>query len=185
MELTEAKKIADRVCKSAKKACSRAEVAGSIRREKQNVKDVELVLVVEDYQKLFKCLSKHGRFIKPGVAEVIDWPPQEGAKYLRMMLNEGVKCDVFIATEENWGGIFCMRTGSGVGPDGSPFSGFIPAMFKRWKKVSKGGKMTGGQPTLPDGTVLPVLEEKDMFELCQVEWVEPKDRVDCKALRPL
>lgn len=159
----------------------RCEVAGSIRREKEIVKDVELVAIVEDYEGLYKRLSEAGRFIKPGVPDVIDWPPKVGAKYVRMMLEQGIKLDLFIATRDNWGGIFTMRTGSGVGPNGT--MGFVPRLFGRWKQVSKGGMMTGGQPTLPDGTVLPVPEEEDYFELCQALWVPPRERIDGRAVK--
>ena len=185
MELSLAQDIGQRLVEAIKPAVSRVEVAGSVRRKKANVKDVELCCVVTDYERLFEELKKHGRFIKPGVPDVIDWPPTVGAKYLRMMLKEDVKCDVFIATPVNWGGIFCMRTGSAVGEDGNVWSGFIPQLYRKFKKVSDGGMMTGGQPTLPDGTVLPVPEEIDVFNLCKVHWVEPELRNNCKSIKSL
>jgi DNA polymerase/3'-5' exonuclease PolX len=183
MELIEARQIAQSVLNAARPACLRAEVAGSVRREKSNVKDIELVIIVNDYDDLYVRLATCGRFIKPGVPDIIDWPPKTGAKYIRMLLNEGVKLDIFVANSDNWGALFCMRTGSGVGPDGSPFSGFIPTLFRRWKKVSKGGRMVNCMPTMPDGLQLSVPEERDFFELLGVEWVEPKDRIDRKAVK--
>lgn len=183
MDLKKAFVIASRLVNLASPACSRVEIAGSIRREKPDVKDIELVAIVNDYVTLFERLKSAGKFIKPGVPEVIEWAPKPNAKYVRMMLLEGIKLDLFIANPDNWGALYCMRTGSGVGPDGNPFSGFVPQMFKQWKKVSGGGRMSGCQPTMPDGLQLSTPEEIDFFELCGVEWVEPKCRLDRKAVK--
>ncbi len=182
MTLVEALPLAEGLVEHVRCVTVRCDVAGSIRRRKETVKDVELVAIVEDYEGLFRRLAECGRFIKPGVPGVIDWPPKVGAKYLRMLLNEDIKLDLFVATPDNWGGIYTMRTGSGVGPDGNPWSGFVPMMFSRWKRISKGGKMTGGQPTLPDGTMLSVPEEEDFFKLCEAEWVPPQDRISNEAI---
>ncbi len=183
MRLEEARVIADRLADAVRPAVRRVEVAGSVRRKKPVVKDIELVAVVSDYDELYRRLAPHGRFIKPGVPDVVDWPPKKGAKYVRMFLNEDVKLDLFIANRDNWGGIMVLRTGSGVGPDGNVYTGFGPAMLARWKRVSKGGKMSGGQPMLPDGTLIPVPEEEDFFRLCEAQWVPPEERIDSKAVK--
>ena len=164
-------------------ACSRCEIAGSIRREKPEVKDIEIVAIVNSYEELFNGVRKHGRFIKPGVSDIIDWEPKVDAKYLRVMLHEEIKLDLFIATPDNWAGIFLMRTGSGVGSNGSPFSGFIPGMFSRFKKLSNGGKMIGGIPTMPSGEQLLLVEEEDFFELLEMNFVPPKERTDRKVIK--
>jgi hypothetical protein len=183
MDLHKAHKIAESLIVLAGTSVSRVEIAGSIRRRKPNVKDIELVAIVKDYNKLYGRLSSVGRFIKPGVSDVIDWPPKVGAKYVRMLLNDGIKLDLFIANPDNWGALYCMRTGSASNADGDVYGGFVPAMFKRWKKVSGGGKMSGCQPMMPDGTLLSVLEEQDFFDVCGVAWVDPILRVDSKAVK--
>jgi DNA polymerase/3'-5' exonuclease PolX len=185
MTLVEALPLAEGLVEHVRCVTVRCEVAGSIRRHKETVKDVELVAIVEDYEGLYRRLADCGRFIKPGVPDVVDWPAKPGAKYVRMLLNEGIKLDIFVATPDNWGGIFTMRTGSGAGPDGNPYTGFVPMMFARWKRVSKGGRMVGGQPTLPDGTSLAVPEEDDFFRLCEAQWVPPQDRVSKDAIHAL
>ena len=45
--------------------------------------------------------------------------------------------------------------------------------------------MVNVMPTLPSGESIPVPEEDDMFRVCQVEWVEPRERVGSKAVRPI
>jgi len=185
MDIDSAVTLSTLIVESIRPHCLRAEVAGSIRRRKENVKDVEIVAQVSDWQSLFSSLEQWGEFIKPGCPDVIPWPPKEGARYLRMMLKEGVKLDLFITSPENWGVLFAMRTGSGVGPDGNPMRGFIPGMFSRWKKVSGGGKMTNGYPTLPDGRTIIVREEEDFFRLCGVKFVDPVERISKSSIKAL
>jgi DNA polymerase/3'-5' exonuclease PolX len=185
MNIDQALALAEGIVNSVRPHCARAEIAGSIRRRKPDVKDVEIVAQVSDWQGLFSALSAWGHFIKPGCPDIIPWPPKEGARYLRMMLHGGVKLDFFITSPENWGGIFMMRTGSGVGPDGNPMKGFVPGMFGRWKKVSGGGKMSEGYPTLPDGRRLAVREEEDFFRICGVELIPATERVSKSAVKAL
>jgi DNA polymerase/3'-5' exonuclease PolX len=91
--------------------------------------------------------------------------------------------DLFLASPNNWGGLFMMRTGSGTGPDGNAFNGFIPGMFKRWKKLSGGGRMTDAMPTMPTGEQLWIPEEQDFFDLLEMDFVPPEERVDHRVIK--
>ena len=183
IELSEARSIADKVLVHVKPAMARIEVAGSIRREKPVVGDIELVAIVEDRDKLYKLLADVGQTIKPGVPGVIPWTPKPDSRYVRVRLNEGMNLDLFIASPDNWGGLFLMRTGSATGSDGNAFNGFVPRIFKRWKTLSGGGRMTEAMPTMPDGTQLPVPEEQDFFDLLEMDFVPPVERADHKAIK--
>ena len=182
MELTQAQRLASAVLEIVSAHSTRAEVAGSVRRKKPSVKDIEIVAVVQDYVALYSDLPTVGRFIKPGCPDVIPWPPKVGAKYVRMLLEGQIKLDLFIGDERNWGALYCMRTGSAVDEKGNTWGGFIPNLFRKWKKVSSGGKMVGCMPTYPDGTQLAVPEERDFFDACKVRWVEPELRINNKAI---
>lgn len=182
MELQQAQTIAEKVLADCRPACSRIEVAGSVRRKKPLVKDIEIVAIVEDYESLFKSLACHGRFIKPGVPDIIDWSPKEGAKYIRMLLEEQVKLDFFVASPENWGALLTMRTGPAAAENGF---GFVPAMFAAWKRKSGGGKMSGCLPTFPDGRQVEAREEKEFFDLCGVKWVDPEERRSGRDVKKL
>jgi hypothetical protein len=184
MEINIATKLANDI-RDSLRGVSRAEVAGSVRRQKQNVKDIEIVAMVSDWDELFSSLAPHGTFIKPSVPDVIPWPPKRDSKYIRMLLNDGLNLDFFIASPENWGGLFMMRTGSGAGPDGNPFNGFTPGMFMRWKQVSNGGKMTGCMPTLPDGRRVIIREEEDFFRLLGVKWVSAPERIARSSIKKI
>lgn len=176
IELTEAQVIANKVRNHIAPAMDRIEIAGSVRREKPVVGDIELVAIVADREKLLQLLVDVGQTIKPSVPGVIPWTPKPDSRYIRVRLNEGMNLDLFIAKPENWGGLFLMRTGSAAGADGNAFNGFTPGCFARWKKLSSGGRMTDVMPTMPDGTQLPVYEEQDFFDLLEMDFVPPVER---------
>lgn len=183
IELSEAQVLANKVREYITPAMVRVEIAGSIRREKPVVGDIELVAIVEDQEKLLKLIGDVGQTIKTGVPGVIPWTPKADAKYIRVRLNEGMNLDLFVARPENWGGLFLMRTGSAAGADGNAFNGFTPGCFSRWKKLSGGGRMTDVMPTMPDGTQLPVYEEQDFFDLLEMDFVPPVDRAGRNAIK--
>jgi len=183
IEIAEARRIADKVVDHISSSMDRVEVAGSIRRQKSIVGDIEIVGIPGNREKLIKLLEEVGQHIKPGVPGVVPWSPKVSAKYLRVRLEEGMNLDVFLGTPENWGGLFMMRTGSGVGPTGNSFDGFIPGVFKRWKTLSGGGRMTDCMPTMPDGTQLWIPEEQDFFDLLEMDFVPPEQRTSKNVIK--
>jgi DNA polymerase/3'-5' exonuclease PolX len=174
--LSEANFIANSVLNHIMPALDRGEIAGSIRRQKEIVGDIEIVAISEQRDLLLSLLTDVGQHIKPGVPGAVPWSPKSDAKYLRVRLQEGMNLDLFMASPENWGGLFLMRTGSGVGADGNSFNGFTPGAFARWKKLSGGGRMTDCMPTMPTGEQLWVPEEKDFFDLLEMDFVPPDER---------
>jgi DNA polymerase/3'-5' exonuclease PolX len=183
IDLVEATSIANKVVDHISPALDRVKVAGSIRRRKPIVGDIEVVGIPADQDKLVKLLGDVGQTIKPGVPGIIPWSPKPGAKYIRVRLAEEMNLDLFLASPNNWGGLFMMRTGSGVGPDGNAFNGFVPGVFKRFKKLSGGGRMTDAMPTMPTGEQLWVPEEQDFFDLLEMDFVPPEERVDHKVIK--
>jgi len=183
IDLLEAESIANKVRQHVSSTMARVEVAGSIRRQKAVVGDIEICGIPEDRDNLIKLLGEIGQHIKPGVPGAIPWVPKVEAKYLRVRLEEGMNLDVFLGTPENWGGLYMMRTGSGASPDGSAFNGFIPGIFSRWKKLSGGGRMTDCMPTMPTGEQLWIPEEQDFFDLLEMDFVPPEERVTKGAIK--
>src|SRR3989344_5106370 len=103
----EAFKIATRVLEQLRPHCIRAEIAGSIRRKKSEVGDIEIVVIAKPFE--------IGLFQSGIVAVVNQWEKVKGelpCKYTQRILPEGIKLDLFFAEEGNWGNIFAMRTGS-------------------------------------------------------------------------
>ena len=181
IELSEARIIASKVRDHVCPAMDRIEIAGSIRREKPVVGDIELVSLVADREKLLQLIGDVGQTIKPNVPGIIPWTPKPDFRYIRVRLAEGINLDLFIARPDNWGGLFLMRTGSAAGSNGNAFNGFVPGMFSRFKKLSGGGRMTEVMPTMPDGTQLPVHTEQDFFDLLEMDFVPPIERT-CRSV---
>jgi len=166
-----AKRIADHVVELLRPHCDRIEIAGSIRREKEIIGDIEIVLIPKPYQT--------GLFTD-GLASIVNaWEKVKGeleygkCKYTQRILpadivgQEGkrVACDIFIADVTNWGSIFAIRTGS------ADYSHNVLA--KGW--ASRGYKMEGGH-LVYKGKVYDVLEEKDLFARIGIPYTDPKLR---------
>jgi DNA polymerase/3'-5' exonuclease PolX len=183
ISLEEARGVADSITALVSSSAARIEVAGSIRRRKPVVGDIELVVIPSDQEKLVKFLREVGQTIKPGVPGAVPWDPKPDARYIRVRLDAGMNLDVFVARPENWGGLFMMRTGSASGPDGNVFNGFVPGVFGRFKKLSGGGRMTDCMPTMPTGEQLEVREESDFFDILEMDFVPPEERSDRKAIK--
>jgi len=183
IELSLAQNLAQRLVEHVSPAMARVEIAGSIRRQKPVVGDIELVGITDDQEKLVALLRDMGQTIKPGVPGIVPWDPKPGSKYIRVRLSEGMNLDFFLAKPDNWGGLFMMRTGSGAGLDGNPFNGFIPGIFSRFKKLSGGGRMTDCMPTMPTGEQLPLAEETDFFDLLEMDFVPPEERTGRNVIK--
>lgn len=156
----EAYKIALEVLEQLRQYCFRAEIAGSLRRKKSEVGDIEIVVIPKPYE--------IGLF-QSGIAGVINqWEKVRGelpCKYTQRILPSGIKLDLFFADEENWGLIFAMRTGS------ADYSHRVLA--NGW--VRNGFKSIDGY-LFRDDERYEVREEKDLFKISGVAYVEPIDR---------
>lgn len=184
VDLKQAEACAKRIIQHIRPAMERCQVAGSIRRKKPTVGDIEIVGLPSNPTLLVKLLAEVGQPIKPGVPGVQPWPLKPEAKYMRLRIPElNCNLDLFNAHELNWGGILMMRTGSGADPKGNSFMGFVPGMFSRFKKLSGGGRMVGCQPRLPNGELLPLREEQDFFDLLEMRSIPPEKRIDRRVIK--
>jgi hypothetical protein len=88
-----------------------------------------------------------------------------------------------VETLERFGLIYMIRTGSGVGPDGTPETGFAPAMLARWKRITGGGYSLEGRLHRPNGRgPVSIREEEDVFRELRMAWVPPEQRVSAAAV---
>jgi DNA polymerase/3'-5' exonuclease PolX len=160
MQLDRAMEIAERVKAQLAPHCQRIEIAGSIRRRKADVGDIEIVAIPKPYDV--------GLFASGIATEVEHWTKVRGelpCKYTQRMLPDGIALDLFFATRHNWGLIYAIRTGS------ADFSHRVLACG--W--VRNGYKSVGGMLTC-NGNPVEVREERDLFYLSGVAWVDPEDR---------
>jgi DNA polymerase/3'-5' exonuclease PolX len=189
MKLSDASILAERLIKEITPYCVRCEIAGSIRRQKAEVKDIEIVAIpkiemVPDPTSLFAepipvnrlyewALSACLLWIKPGVDEVVPWTIKPDGKYWRGLVASNTKLDLFLATPENWGIILAIRTGSAE---------FTTALVTHARHV--GMACTEGYLT-QDGQRINTPEEEDVFRLLRLENTSPVDRTGFQALKPI
>lgn len=160
MKYADAIKIAEQVKAELAPHCFRIEIAGSIRRKKEEVKDIEIVAIPKPYEV--------GLF-ESGIATVVNkWEKVKGSlpcRYTQRILPSGATLDLFFATEINWGLIYAIRTGS------ADYSRFVLA--KHW--VKRGYKSEEGMLYFK-GKPVPVREEIDLFRIINIRYAEPEYR---------
>ncbi|WP_420582067.1 hypothetical protein [Reichenbachiella sp.] len=160
MKLEQAQTIAEGVLAQLMPQCERAEIAGSIRRQNPEVKDIEIVAVPKPYDV--------GLFAS-GIATVVDqWQRIKGqlpCKYTQVMLPEGIKLDLFLVQPGNFGWQLALRTGS------SDFNKYV--LLRKLKDNylrSEDGWIYRGD------TRLMVREESELFRLINMPYLEPVKR---------
>lgn len=160
MEYQKALSIAEKVKEILSPFCERIEIAGSIRRKKPDVKDIEIVAIPKPYDT--------GLF-ESGIATIVNkWEKVKGelpCKYTQRILPEGIKLDLFFAERGNWGLIYAIRTGS------ADYSHKVLAT--EW--VKRGYKSEDGYLTA-NGKQVEVYEEKDLFNRIGLAFIEPELR---------
>lgn len=160
MQLDKALEIAEKTKELLSPYCERIEIAGSIRRKKPEVKDIELVAIPKPYDV--------GLF-ESGIATVVNqWKKVKGelpCKYTQRLLPDGITLDLFFANQENWGLIYALRTGS------ADYSHKVLATG--WVKL--GYNSEGGQLSI-NGKEIYIPEEKDLFKLIGIPYIESELR---------
>ena len=183
IKLASAQAIANTIRDLLAPACERIEIAGSIRRKKQEVGDVEIVCIPkfergglfgdgEPIDLLTRLCDAH--LIGGRIAHRLDKNCRKsyGAKFKRLLF-EGFPLDLFSTTADQWGVIFAIRTG--------------PAEFSH-RLVTKnehGGNMPDGM-CVSDGWLrglltehgdkIPCREEADLFRAIGMEMIPPEKR---------
>jgi DNA polymerase/3'-5' exonuclease PolX len=173
MKLEEAKKIAEKYLDLLKPYCWRIEIAGSIRREKPEVKDIEIVVLLSEFDSDFDSVDHQiPRDLVGFCYEVNKLKKVKGeptGKYTQRILPEGINLDLFMANERNWGLIFAIRTGSAEFSHKVLANGWVRAGYK-----SVNGMLR--QNISPYKEIVDVREEQDLFDLIGVPYIEPNQR---------
>ena len=168
MEYEKALEIAVRALEQIRPHCERAEIAGSIRRRKPEVKDIEIVAIPKPYERGLL----NGLFESDLASVVNQWKKVKGemiygkTKYTQRILPEGIKLDLFFATPENWGLMYAIRTGSANFSHKSLACGWVRQGYR-----SEGGYL------MKDGVQVNVYEEEDLFRIIQKPWIVPEHRI--------
>lgn len=170
MELSKAKAIAEDLKQRLEPACERIAIAGSIRRQKPDVGDIELL-----------CIPKHGGLIDSLDRElqtlcfggVLDFRLNKrgsrgyGPKNKLMLhVPSGIGVDVFSTDEECWPVSLVVRTGGKVTNQRIAMA----AIRKGWRWHAYGSGFS-----TPQGDVV-CASEREVFELVGLPYREPWER---------
>lgn len=165
-------------------SCWRIVVAGSLRRGKETVNDVEILFVpaienlpdpadlfgqsipVNLAERAIAALEASGRLSRRKNKDgVVGWG---SLNKLAVHVASGIPVDLFATTEENWWVSLVVRTGS----------------LETNLRLTQGARERGytllaygpGIKNLATGQITPAYSEEDLFNLCGVPFAEPEDR---------
>lgn len=114
-----------------------------------------------------KLYQRHPGFVQAvNMLEKVKGEPT--GKYTQRILPEGINLDLFMANKDNWGYILAIR----IGPDG-----YSKYLADTW--VKQGYKGVDGM-LIKNGQPIPIPEEKDLFWLLGLEYVEPEYRLNLR-----
>lgn len=166
----EALALAEQVKATLGPGCARIEIAGSVRRKKAEIGDLELVAIpkIEATADLFGGMTGSRSLLD----EVISahYRVIYGGKKFKQLDVGLMTCDLFIQPDpRTWGMNLMIRTGC--------------AEFSRWMVTprQKGGAlpsyMYAADGLLFDGVnMVPTPEEADVFAAMGLRWIEPEER---------
>ena len=160
MELSKALLLAEEIINIIKPYCSKLEIAGSVRRKKEFVKDIELVVTTPNVNTLKNKLGLY--LLKENKIPFL----KAGNKYVNF-LYKGYKFDLFISDEDNFGLTFLIRTGSAE---------FSTRMLAQWKRVTEGGASVNGYLHDKSGNKFITPTEESVFQLLKLDFIDPEFR---------
>lgn len=179
VELLKAKQIALAKVEYLAPYCERIAIAGSVRREKPDVKDLEIVCIPKMIAKPGVMFSNDDFTTEPFTQSALTTDvvlpmgsvKKCGDRYKQIVLPEGISLDLFcVLPPAQWGVLFTQRTG--------------PWDFSQWvvTQKRKGGALPSNLKVADgavwDGdTIVPTPEEEDFFKVLCLPWIEPSKRV--------
>lgn len=174
--LADTERIAATIVADLAPVCMRIEVAGSVRRGKDVVGDIELVVIPRDEPTgLFGDRTTNALWTHLHVSDAyrfLQGDNPDGRYYqLALSTHDDLQVDLFLAQSDNWGLTLLVRTGSAA---------FSTSILARWKKIQGIGREQPGSVDgrLVDraGRVVPTPEEDTVFALVGLRSIDPASR---------
>ena len=171
MELEKAKAIAEELVEMLKPACERIVVAGSIRRQKPEVGDIELLCIPRFDEGIDLLERTLGYFM---LRQVFDYRRDRRGRITygpknKLLLHKpsGIGVDIFSTDEECWWVALVVRTG---GRDTNI------EIASRAKEQGMRFHAYGQGFTRADGSELVCCSEQDVFRAVGLRYLEPWER---------
>jgi DNA polymerase/3'-5' exonuclease PolX len=185
MDLDHALFLSETLISHLASGCKRIEVAGSVRREKPEPGDIEIVVVPDLSipkpifgQRLCKTVFEQ---VIHSLGTNIDgiqlrqsiggdrfkkfWVSQDGGQSF------SIKLDLFICVPpSDWGVLYLIRTGP------RDFSQWMVTEQRKGGALPNGYHIEGNQVLTADGKSIPMPEEIDFLRFCGLDYIEPSKR---------
>lgn len=184
--------VAERVVAMLRPSCERIEVAGSLRREKREVRDIEIVVVprwedratgdlwqtgvsVDLLEERVGALLAGGFLAARDVANHrsgghVEYQQKLGPAFKALVADE-IPLDLFVVRPPaTWGCIFALRTGPG------DWNTKLVTECQAIGRRVAGGQALAWVAASNTWRTVPTPEEADFFRALGQEWVEPRDR---------
>ncbi len=150
--------------------CERIEIAGSLRRGKPDVGDIEIVCIPAPEYDLFSGATRTANRIETVLRCMPMWSVAKNGQNFKQIDLGPCNLDLFITTPEQWGVIYLIRTGSSSFSKNMVTQRYKGGLLPSNLYVSDGRIWCDGYP-------LETPEEIDFFRICGLEFVPPENRV--------
>lgn len=171
MRLEDADVYAARVVRCIENLCSRIQVAGSVRRRRPTVQDIDIVAVPRDLSIPGTGLRPTGDSTWNGIATRLKVrlnmrEIRKGKELITMAFNDvDLQVDVYRAQPETWGVLLLIRTGS------------IDHNIMMCSHARRMGMMlSAARGVIKDGQVIASLTEEEIFKALEMDFVAPQQR---------
>lgn len=169
--LEELQPIAEEIKYRLMSATNKIEIAGSMKRKRPIVRDIDIVLIPRDGVGVESALSKvmlhllntqffTVRYTRNGRAASYG----DKIKYVKHV-NTGVPVDIYVTEPKYWGMLLLARTGP---------KEFNMKLWERLKSLGMLGHISSGVEQ--NGTILECPDEQTVFDLAQWPYVKPELR---------
>ena len=150
MKLEQAERLAEQILPH----CDRIDVAGSIRQKKSEVRDIDLVLIPKRllWHRIIATLQRSMD------AEVL----KRGDRIAQLTI-KSVNVDLYVATEQTWGIVLLIRTGS------------MAHNIRLSKRALSMGMKLSHKGLIKDGKVFASTEE-GIFQALDLPYKKPEER---------
>lgn len=168
---TRAKIVADELVALLSPYCKQIEIAGSIRRKKETVGDIEIVCVPKIVVELDLFGTHQGAIRRPidSFLEQLETTFTKNGELAKQFTYQDMQVDLFLTTFDKWGVIFTIRTGSGEFSrklvTSRRHGGYLPSFLK-----IKDGRVMRGSVKLDTST------EELFFKAIELEYIHPSLR---------
>ena len=156
MQLTEAIKKGENVLKKISPFIVRGRLAGSIRRKKPIVKDIDIVVEIklDNLEDLKNSLFELGEI------------KLKGEKLVRIIAEDNTQIEIYIGNKENYEPLLLIRTGSKE-----------HNIKLTTKAISLGMKLTANGLIDIETNSIIATSEKDIFKALNLPYLEPEKRI--------